>query len=226
LGHMTARQISLLVLSGALIVGCFVWGLCLRNPAPRVQLPKGVSLRTVLAEGNLHVPKGWHTIRKRTLTLAQSLSWRNVRYRLNNMLGRGYNPVLNPPKAVWLPYNLSECSELSGDIYLLAKELLPDGYDDHWPEQLDLGYTYGGTNRVRRARDWIAANEAGIVENGVVAEREKVPRPTGIGEALSEPYRTNLCAVIRDSKGIVKIVPLNCLRAYRDGGLIRLPKEQ
>ena len=224
---MTARRIGLLILAGTLIVAWLVWALCLLSPAPRLRLPKGVSLRTVLAEGNPRVSTGWYTNRSQTLTSSHSLSWPIIRRRLDDMLGRSRHPVPNPPKTVWLPYNLSECSELSGDTYLLAKELLPEGYDDNSPPyQLDLGYTYGGTNRVRRARDWIAANEAGIAENGVVANREKVPRPTGIGEALTEPYRTNLCAVIRDSRGTVKIVPLNCLRAYRDGGLIRLPKEQ
>jgi hypothetical protein len=34
---------------------------------------------------------------------------------------------------------------------------------------------------------------------------------------------TNQCAVIRDVKGLVKIVPLEYLKAYVDAGLVTLP---
>lgn len=221
---MRGRRKSLLICGSALVVLLFVCSLWMRtNPTPRVQLPKGLSIKAVLAQGDKPVPKGWYTIRSPGWSLAQSLSGPVIRYKLDNLLGRCREGVPNPPIDVDLRSNLAACSGHSGEIYLLAREFLPARYSDTllWDE-FSLGYRYGGTNRVRSIRDWVAINEAGIVENGVVAWRRKDNVPMVEGAELMEPYRTNQCAVIRDTRGVVKIVPLNCLRAYRDSGLIRL----
>lgn len=77
---------------------------------------------------------------------------------------------------------------------------------------------HGGTNEVRHARDGIAAIEEGIVKDGVYVYRLKLqPR----GRVLTEAFLTNQCAVIRDTKGIVTILPVQYLRRYADAGLVR-----
>ena len=84
-----------------------------------------------------------------------------------------------------------------------------------------MGYLYGGTSKVRSIRGWIALNEAGLVQNGVIAYRKKHPPPPMVpGVAVNEPFRTNQCAIIRDTTGVVKVVPLDYLRAYSEAGLV------
>jgi hypothetical protein len=47
--------------------------------------------------------------------------------------------------------------------------------------------------------------------------------PQQRGVMTTEYLPTNQCAVIRDVKGVVKIVPVEYLKAYADAGLITLP---
>jgi len=128
--------------------------------------------------------------------------------------------------------NLAECSNYSAETYLLAKELFPkelfpEDYSDGWPyREGNLGFIYGGVGGVRRTRDCIALKEAGLVKNGVVVWRKIKPAPTQLGAYLTEPFLTNQCAIIRDTRGIVKVVPLDYIRAYSDAGLITLKNVQ
>jgi len=221
------RKILLIggVLLGAQLLICGFWAQT--NPRPQLQLPAGISLQAALDHGAHHEPKGWYTNHFVRFSFAQQLSGSMIRFRFQNLLGHCSMPVPNPPGAVDMRSNLADCSTLTGETYLLARELFPDNYSDDWPGiDFNLSYKYGGSNRVRTAREWVALNETGIVENGVVALRKKNPLPTTIGEPLMEPYQTNVCAVIRDARGVVKIVPLSCLRAYSEAGLIRLPDER
>jgi hypothetical protein len=124
---------------------------------------------------------------------------------------------------------LDGCSHYGGETYLLAKELLPTNPLPGWGPVLMLSYMYGGTNLALDKRHWITLNETAILKNGVILSRMRehpIPTPNGHGLFVTETYATNRCAIIRDEKRLVKIIPLEFLRAYSDAGLIQLPKTQ
>lgn len=219
---MSPLKRSALLGTGAL--GVLALWVCWVSPnrPPAAQLPKGVSLAEALRRGGEQAPKGWYTNwtgpRHRFMW---PITWPMFRFEMKQLLGRCPMVIPNPARDLDLRYNLADCSRYSGETYLLAKELFPDGYADSWPHlDFNLAYQCGGTNQPRRLRDWIAANEAALVRNGVIGLRKKNPLPTAMGVDLNEPFITNQCAIIRDCKGIVKIVPLDYLRAYKDAGLL------
>jgi len=199
------------------------------NHCSSVQLPDGISFPGILHRETALQPRGWYTNKFSPFTIRQGLRHGVftvvVRFKIQELLGRSSMGVPNPAREVDMRANLADCSSHSGETYLLARELFPEGYSDNWPSlDFNLGYVYGGSNRVRHVRDWIALNEVGLVRNGVISYRKKQPLPTAIGEALEEPFATNWCAIIRDAKGFVKVIPLDCLPAYTQAHLVRLPK--
>ena len=150
----------------------------------------------------------------------------NLHYRIRELQGRSMMRIPNPPRSEYLPARLSECSQISGEQYLLAGELFSEPTPSDQPFDHMLGFWYGGTNEVRYARDWISAVERGIALNGIFEYRIRLPPPHQRGKPSTECFPTNSCAIIRDSKGIVKIVPIQFLRRYADAGLVRLPSPQ
>jgi hypothetical protein len=89
-----------------------------------------------------------------------------------------------------------------------------------------LWFVWGGTNQPRHARDLVALTEEGILKNGIFGMRMKWSRPQQQGVITRDYFPTNQCAVIRDVKGLVKIVPLEYLKTYVDTGLVTLPSSR
>jgi|WetSurMetagenome_2_1015567.scaffolds.fasta_scaffold434448_2 hypothetical protein len=50
--------------------------------------------------------------------------------------------------------------------------------------------------------------------------------PDGRGVNTTHYLSTNQCAVIPDVKGLVKILPIEYLKAYADAGLVTLPSSE
>jgi Na+(H+)/acetate symporter ActP len=90
---------------------------------------------------------------------------------------------------------LSQCAEVSGDRYFLAKELAA------------ASVQFGNSNTLT-GRQWIAAFEAALKTNGAV-----VSHP-------SSAFGTNLCAVIREPGRVVKVLPADRIHLYQAAGLL------
>jgi hypothetical protein len=110
----------------------------------------------------------------------------------------------------------------------LAKEFIwevspPSGQGSDWTF---LYFIWGGTNQLRHARDVVALTEQGILKSGIFGMRVKWSLPQQGGVTTIEYLPTNQCAVIRDVKGLVKIVPVEYLKAYVDVGLVTLPNRK
>ncbi|HUR46683.1 MAG TPA: hypothetical protein VMZ27_12470 [Candidatus Saccharimonadales bacterium] len=204
---------------GGVLLFC-VWQ-AIRSDPPSVLLPNNVSLDEVLRGGTEHPPMGWHVIRYTKYSLKEEFTLRRLRFRIEDSLGQANMGVPNPARDIELTMALADCSSHTGENYLLAKELIPAPYI-YGSNGFCLGFMFGGTNQAR-VRDWALLHEQQIARNGVISHRDKQPKPTALGVPRQEPFLTNQCAVIRDTKGVVKIIPLNCLRAYKDAGLIKLP---
>ena len=203
---------------------------------PLVRLPAGVSLGVVLRDGKREPPKGWHTniysrsdrpdptmeVRDRVEFEAQ-----RVRYEVHEILGKSLTSVPNAPTLDYLEPRLGECFHTSGEVYLIAKEFFEEdrGSTNQGPDWTFLGFVYGGTAQPRHARDRIAMIEDGIVGNGVIAFRLKWSSSGQRGAPQVERLRTNQCALVRDTKGMVKLVPLDHLRSYRDAGLVHIQSD-
>jgi hypothetical protein len=147
-----------------------------------------------------------------------------ILYGTHEMLGRSLCKAPNPPVVDFVTPRLGECFQTSGEKYLLAKEIYWEVSD---PPQQQPGYestflsfVWGGTNQPRNVRDRVVLIEDGILKNGIFGMRLVLGGPR---DEPPEYFRTNRCAVIRDRRGLVKIVPLDCLKAYVDAGLVRLP---
>jgi hypothetical protein len=70
----------------------------------------------------------------------------------------------------------------------------------------------------------VALTEEGILKSGIFGTRWKGSQAQQQGPRTREYLPANQCAVIRDVKGLVKIVPLEYLKAYVDAGLVTLPR--
>jgi hypothetical protein len=119
---------------------------------------------------------------------------------------------------------LGECFQISGEKYLLAKEFVwevspPPVQGSDWTF---LGFVWGNTNQVRHAREIVALTEEGILKSGIFGMRLKWSLPQQHGVMTIEYLPTNQCAIIRDVTGLVKIVPIDYLKAYADAGLVTL----
>jgi hypothetical protein len=198
---------------------------------PSVQLPDGVSLAEILRSGKNETPKGWQTNKyclggrpaQDLIILAPreraSLLFESIRYKVHEMLGRTLARVPTSPRVDYVTPRLGECFGVSGEKYLYAKEfgleVSPYKTEDDWKF---LGFVWGGTNQLRHARDWTALIENGIRQNGIFGIR---PNDGQLPIEILGP--TNQCAIIRDTKGLVKILPLDCVKGYVDAGLVRLP---
>jgi len=217
-----------------------IWGFwAARAFVPSIRLPAGVTLAEVLHNGSNESPKGWYTnvycqegrpaVAVGLIDQAK-LMLESILYGTHEMLGRSLCKAPNLPVVDFVTPRLGECFQTSGEKYLLAKEF---NWEFYWevrgPPQQQPGYestflsfVWGGTNQPRHARDRVALIEDGILKHGIFG----MPLALGSQQEVktSEYFRTNRCAVIRDTKGLVKIVPLDCLKAYVDAGLVRLPK--
>lgn len=218
-----------------MLLGLLLWSLwTVPSFQPSVQLPDGVSLAQILRSGKNETPKGWHTNQnyygdqpppkmtvKWTAGERMWLLFQRIRYGAHEMLGRSLVRAPNSPVVDYVTPRLNECFDTSGEKYLYARELGWEGRRED--ETRFLGFVWGGTNRLRHARDRIPLIENGIRQNGIFGMRLTLGTARG---AMFEYLPTNQCAVIRDTKGLVKIVPLDYLKAYVDAGLVRLPMEK
>ena len=212
-------------------------GLVMRSvwPSPAfvssIRLPKGVSLAQVLAADKGKPPGGWHTNiycrgdMPRPSGRSPSYFMEAIRYRVHEALGRTLCRVPNPPRCDFVTPRLGECFQISGEKYLLAKEFgwevsPPPGPESDWTF---LCFVWGDTNQLRHAREVVALTEEGILKSGIFGMRMKWSLPQQQGVMTKEYLPTNQCAVIRDLKGLVKIVPIEHLKAYVDAGLVTLP---
>jgi hypothetical protein len=144
------------------------------------------------------------------------------------MLGRSLYRAPNPPVVDCVTPRLGESFDTSGEKYILAKEFGCEvGTTPRRDSEFEyLVFVWGGTNQPRNARDRIALIEDGIRKSGVFRMHTSWSLPHYHGVRTIEYSQTNQCAVIRDAKGLVKIVPINCLSAYVDAGLVRLPNAE
>ncbi len=165
---MPSRRI--LVISVTVLgVGLAFWSLWPFSQ-PSVQLPDGVSLAQVLANGKNQPPMGWHTnryclgglppvyldARERTKLVLE-----RMRYEAHELAGQNLHKVPNPPDVDYVTPRLGECYDTSGEKYLYAKEL---GCENGFSL---LGFVWGGTNQVRHAQDRIT-----LIEDGKTAYSE------------------------------------------------------
>jgi hypothetical protein len=152
------------------------------------------------------------------------------RFRIHEVCGRTLCTAPNRPTCDFVTPRLEECFQVTDERYLLAKEFvwevdLPaaQNEDSQWTF---LFFIWGGTNQLRHARDRIAVMENGILKDGIFGMRLKWSLPHQSGVTTREYLTTNRCAIIRDVKGLVKIVPLDNLKAYVDAGLVTLPRAE
>jgi hypothetical protein len=235
---MAPHKRTSVLCAGMLGLALLIW--CLWPAAdyrPSVRLPPGVSLAEALREGKRDPPKGWHTnifsqvgrpipfltFRDRLQSAANKLS-----YHIHDWLGRSLARIPSQPVVDYVTPRLGECFDTSGERYWLAKEF-------HWevdspevqsPEFAFLGFVWGGTNQLRHARERIVLIEDGIVQSGIFGVHLKYSEPGLRGARTIEYFPTNRCAVVRDTRGVVKIVPLDYLKAYADAGLVTLPNNK
>jgi hypothetical protein len=227
------RTLVLFVTIGGATLAIVCW--LRQNPSPSLQLPHEACLPLVLRSGLAESPKGWYTnqvLPRPPLVTLENVSLRKIRwalgFKLAEMLGRHGVLLPEAPTGLLLKCQLDTCSESSGKTYLLAKELIPTNVVSNWDPIFRLGFEYDGTNRALNARHRITLVETAILKSGLIESRVRehpIPTADGFGLIISEPYCTNPCAIIRDTRNFVKIVPLNCLAAYSVAGLIHLPKE-
>jgi hypothetical protein len=202
-----------------------------------VRLPHGVSLAEALRDGKREPPKGWHTnlywqagqpIRFQTFHDRTQFAVDKLQYQIHEWLGQSLARVPNQPTVDYVTPRLGECFDTSGEKYWLAKEF-------HWEVDRPslqgskfafLGFNWGGTNQPRHARDRIVLIEEGIVNHGIFGIHLKWSLPEQRGVRTMEHFPTNQCAIIRDTRGVVKIVPLDYLKAYADAGLVTLPNNR
>jgi hypothetical protein len=143
-----------------------------------------------------------------------------MRYEAQELAGQNLHKVPNPPDVDYVTPRLGECYDTSGEKYLYAKEL---GWENGFSF---LGFVWGGTNQPQHARDRITLIEDGIRKNGIFGMRLGWSSPKRLGPPTIEYFPTNQCAIVRDTKGLVKILPLDCLQSYVDAGLVKLPKQK
>jgi hypothetical protein len=215
----------------ATVLVCGLLVLVLHSSATLItslQVPEGMTLDEAMRNGKVESPEGWTTNsvpheERRDLKLGFHLRtqilFEGVRTEICDVLGQTLYRAPNPPRIEHLLPRLSECSEISGETYLLAKELVWQIYNPGPPktDSTFLGFIWGGTNQPRSAMDWTRLIEDGILRNGVFGMRLNLSS----GKVL-EYSCTNRCAIVRDTKGLVKIVPIDCLKAYIDAGLVRI----
>lgn len=230
---MKRRKRATLFCIAALGLAAVLWQLWLaKAPGPLIRLPRGVSLARALRDGKSGQPKGWatniyclrasSTLIKDLVHSPKDLAMQRLRLevqaRVLELRGRLPLPGPNPPEVDYLTPRLGECSYASGEKYLLAKELFWEVDEPAIKASPDISlcFVWGSTNGLGHARDRTLLIEEGIVSNGIFGARMA-------GGAFTELFLTNQCAIIRDTRKLVKIVPLDCLRAYADAGLVRLP---
>lgn len=213
-------------------LGLILWNLWPSTAfVPSVRLSQGVSLAQAMRTDKSQSPMGWHTNIYCHAGVAMSRGWspsllvEGIRYRAHEALGWTLCRVPNPPRCDFVTPRLGECFQITGEKYLLAKEFVwevsqPPGQNSDWTF---LCFVWGGTNQVRHAREVAALTEEGILKSGIFAMRMKWSLPQQRGVMTPEYLPTNQCAVIRDVKGLVKIVPVEYLKAYADAGLVTLP---
>ncbi len=232
---MAPRKRNLAFCVMALVLGLMLWSLW-PSPTfvPSIRLPEGVSLATVLRSGKSDPPKGWHTNMycqqdlRRRLKLDPAAFREQIRYTMHEVFGPTLCRAPNPPRCDFVTPRLGECFQVSGEKYALAKEFVwevspPSEPDADWTF---LGFVWGGTNQPRHARDLVALTEEGMLKSGIFMMRMKWSRPQQQGTLTREFFPTNQCAIIRDVAGLVKIVPLEYLKAYVDAGLVTLPNSK
>jgi hypothetical protein len=64
--------------------------------------------------------------------------------------------------------------------------------------------------------------EDGILMNGIFGKHLTWSLPGQRGALTAEYLHTNRCAVIRDARKLVKIVPIDFLKSYVDAGLVSI----
>jgi hypothetical protein len=233
----TIKRTSVLcvgMLALALLIWC--WWPAADN-RPSVRLPPGVSLAEALRDGKREPPKGWHTniygqggqpIQFATFRDRAQFAVYKLQYQIHEWLGRSLARVPSQPTVDYVTPRLGECFDTSGEKYWLAKEF-------HWevdrprlqsPEFAFLAFVWGGTNQLRHDRERVSLIEDGIVNHGIFGIRLTWSLPAQHGVRTTEYFPTNRCAIIRDIPGMVKIVPLDYLKAYADAGLVALPNNQ
>lgn len=235
-GRMTRSK--RIPLSAAVTIGValLLWNLWPKAAfVPSIRLPQGVSLTEVLRDGKSEAPRGWHTniycrAQQRQagfhpLETLQSFR-RGIQDFIQEMRGLTLATAPGSPAVDYVTPRLGECFQTSREKYLMARELvwevgLPA---EKGAEYTFLGFVWGGTNQLRHARDRIAVIENGLLTSGIFGMRMTWALPQQRG-AMTIQYLppANRCAVIRDVKGLVKIVPLDYLKAYTDAGLVTLP---
>jgi len=215
----------------ALGFGLALWGLWPNSPyVASVRLPEGVSLAEALRVGKSGPPKGWSTNiycqGSSGMRFNRDLSGlvERIRYGVHEVSGRTLYRAPNPPRPDYVTPRLGECYQISGEKYLLAKEFVweVDQPEGQRPDFTFLGFVWGATNQLRRARDIVSVTEDGILKDGIFGKRLKWSLPQQRGVMSTEYLPTNRCAIIRDVKGLVKIVPIEYLKAYADAGLVML----
>lgn len=229
--HKRTLAVCFLVPALGLMMICFWPGPAFK---PSIRLPPGVALAEVLHSGKGDSPKGWHTNiycledGRRGTKLSPATLRGSFRHWLHEVRGQTLWRAPNPPAGDFLTPRLGECFQASGEKYLLAKEFV---WEVSSPVQQNSEFTFlyfvwGGTNKLRHARDVVGFIEDGILKSGISGIRFKWSLPQQRGVRIQEYLPTNQCAVIRDVKGLVKIVPLDNLKAYLDAGLVTLPNRE
>ena len=227
-GVPRGRVVRIICAIGLVVIGGVIVGLISkRDFSPSIQLPTGHSLTEVLQQGVDAQPAGWHTNfyclpsqPRPSLGLKEDAKFilREAGGKIHEWRGQTLLRAPQLPTTDCLTPRLGECHQNSGEIYLLAVEL--DTERSVRGGMIDLCFVWGAPNQLRHAREWNAMIEHGIC-NGVF-ERELDFTPK---QRPSETWgrTTNLCAIVRDQPGFVKIVPLRLLKAYVNSGLISQP---
>jgi hypothetical protein len=148
-----------------------------------------------------------------------------IRYEAHELTGQTLNTAPSQPVVDYITPRLGECFDTSGEKYLYAKEF---GWEVNTARSKEnefafLGFVWGGTNQPQNARDRITLIEDGIRKNGIFGMRLGWSSPKRLGAPTIEYFPTNQCAIVRDTKALVKILPLDCLKSYADAGLVKLP---
>jgi hypothetical protein len=233
---MRSRRKMGIALGVAVGLGVAAWWLGRSGSfAPSIQLPPGVALEEALKSGKAGTPLGWETNLycltphrwPESVGLGERLGYLKERFRerLHEMAGSTLHRAPGRPIVDFVDSRLGECFDVSGEKYLLAKEFKRDLWPPAQPG-LDfryLGFIWGGTNHLRHARDRIQLIERSMVQNGIFGLRLNDPVSHHRLGLTTDYFRTNRCAIVRDQPGVVKLVPLEYLRAYCDAGLVKIP---